>query len=107
MVSGTNMTQRRAVILVMPEKIQKVPAMVKDEVRLMKNLVVRKQRHQRNDVATELANSLTDGANNSDIINQGIGPNPREKNRMNTHSDRRGRICNCSASKSFLSTSFM
>ena len=39
----------------------------------------------------ELATPLASGLNNSDIINQGIGPNPNENEKKKTQTDTRGK----------------
>ena len=39
----------------------------------------------------ELATPLASGLNNSDIINQGIGPNPNENEKKKTQTDTKGK----------------
>ena len=73
-------------------KNQKAPASVIPVTRVVKNLVTRKASVQLKVVETEDANDLTSGENSSDIINQGIGPNPIEKARTKTDSETTGKI---------------
>ena len=55
-----------------------------------KNLVTRNATAQLNYVVTEDAEDLTPGGNSSDIISQGIGPNPKENANTKIERDNNG-----------------
>ena len=56
-----------------------------------KNRVTKKAKIQLVADEIELATPLASGLNNSDIINQGIGPNPNENEKKKTQTDTRGK----------------
>lgn len=82
----------------MPPKTQKEPASVMADTKLEKNFVTTKARVQLKQVAIEEAKPRTSGENNSDIMSQGIGPNPTLKAKTKIDKDAMGSICSRFAS---------
>ena len=107
LVSGTKRRQNKNVSPVMPPNTQKEPASVRTSTIVEKHFVTRKAKVQLKQVAMEEARPRTSGENSSDIINQGMGPNPTLKAITKIDNEAKGTICSLVARAVLSSLNFM